>query len=151
MDKRLLIGFGGFLAVFLLFPFVAQMMREDKGGGAGTALPENSGIAMEKSGAGRIPNDPPLLNAQNLVGTEWQVVWDNYKIKITIAANGVCYATHPLMRSVANMDYFEGRWTIDYDKVHVEARFGDQHFSHELIVSGESLYSPKGDKIKRFM
>jgi len=151
MDNRLLIGFGGFLAVFLLFPIVSQMMRADKGGDKDTTVQSGGSAGAEKTGRAKIPNDPPLLNAQNLVGSEWQVVWENYKIKVTIAANGVCYATHPLMKSVTNMDYFEGRWSINYDRVIVEARFGDQYFNQELIVSGNDLYSPDGMKIERFM
>lgn len=150
MDNRLLIGFGGFLAVFLLFPIVSQMMRADKAGNSSPT--EQSGDAGATTASRpKIPNDPPLLSAQNLVGSEWQIVWENYKIKITIAANGVCYATHPLMKSVTNMDYFEGRWSLNYDRVVVEARFGDQYFNEELIVSGNDLYTSRGEKVQRFM
>ncbi len=148
MDNRLLIGFGGFLAVFLLFPLVAQMMRDD-GGNANTASGVTEQAGQRGPDRSLIPDEPPLLNAQNLVGTEWQVEWEGYRIKVTIADNGVCYATHPLMRSITGMDYFEGRWRIDYDRVYVEARFGDEHFNEELFVAGHNLYTHRGEQIQR--
>ncbi|HDP34725.1 MAG TPA: hypothetical protein ENN29_06390 [Candidatus Hydrogenedentes bacterium] len=149
MDNRLLIGFGGFLAVFLLFPFVAQMLREGNAGDAENAA-QTTNTAAPTTGRSNVPNEPPLLDAQNLVGTEWEFKWENYRIKITIAANGVLYATHPLMRSVTGMDYFEGRWSVAYDKAIIEARFGDEYLYEELIISGNNLYTKNGEKVQRF-
>ncbi len=149
MDNRLLIGFGGFLAVFLLFPFVAQMLRDDAGN-SGTNTPGvESTTTGGADGRSRIPDEPPLLNTQNLIGTEWTVRWEQYDIRITIAANGVLYATHPLMRSVTGMDYFEGRWRIEYDTVYVHARFGDEVFDETLYVAGNNLYDRSGNQIQR--
>mgnify|MGYP006289021101 CR=1 FL=1 len=150
MDNRLLIGFGGFLAVFLLFPFIAQVMR------GGDAADDDTGTTQvavaPKKGPEAIPKDPPLLNQMNIVGTNWQVVYENYKIKITIAENGVCYATHPLLKSVTGMDYFEGRWSLNYDRLIVEARFNEEYFYRELIVSGNDLYDAEsGTKVERYM
>ena len=110
MDNRILIGFGVFLAFFLAFPFVAQIIRE------GRAEPAQA-TASSNTQANTDPdrNLPPMLNSQNIVGTEWRVKADNYVLKVTIGPNGVCYATHPLLKSVTGMDYIEGRWRIEYD------------------------------------
>lgn len=151
MDNRLLIGFGGFLAVFLLFPFAAQIMR---GGDAADDDTTDDTIVdtTPKTGPESIPKDPPLLNQMSIIGTEWQLIYENYKIKVTIAENGVCYATHPLLKSVTGMDYFEGRWTLNYDRMTVEARFNDEYFFRELIVSGNDLYDAEsGTKIEHYM
>jgi hypothetical protein len=151
MDNRLLIGFGAFLVVFLAFPFMAQMMKGgDAGGDASTSTTQVD--LTPKTGPASIPKDPPLLNQMNIVGSEWQVIFENYKIKITMRENGVCYATHPLLKSVTGMDYFEGRWSMSYDRMTVEARFNDQYFFRELVISGNDLYDAEsGTKIERFM
>ncbi len=151
MDNRLLIGFGGFLAVFLILPFAAQVMRggtdSDVDPGAQPGLVSNQPL----TGPAAIPKDPPLLNQMNIIGTEWQVVYENYKIKITIRENGVCYATHPLLKSVTGMDYFEGRWALNYDRMTVEARFNNEYFFRELVISGNDLYDAEsGTKVERF-
>ncbi len=148
MDNKLLIGFAVFLAAFLLFPFVMQTLREDSTTAAPT--PENQQEdSVRDPYRSNIPDIPPLLNAQNLVGTEWQFTVEGYTIKVTIADNGVCYATHPLMRSLMGIDYFEGRWRIDGDRVYVEARFGDQHFEENLYIAGNNLYTRRGEQIRR--
>lgn len=150
MDNRLLIWFAVFLAAFLGLPIVMQVVR---GGaifqqqGEGTVAPPASSVSSEL--ADPKYNQPPLLNERNLIGTEWLMEADKYKIKITIAPNGVCYATHPMIKSITGMDYLEGRWRINYDKVYVEANIGGRHWSAELKISGNSLYSNTRE-VKRF-
>ncbi len=136
MDNRILIGFGVFLAFFLAFPFVAQILRE---GRAEPAPSTASGNAQVSPAAEH--SLPPMLNAQNLVGTEWRVKANNYVLKVTIGPNGVCYATHPLLKSITGMDYIEGRWRIEYDKAYIEAHVGNQHLSEVLTISGNNLYA----------
>jgi len=138
MDNKILIGFGVFLAFFLAFPFVAKIIREG-GVESAQAMPASNATVNEDPER----NLTPMLNAQNIVGTEWRVKADNYVLKVTIAPNGVCYATHPLLKSVTGMDYIEGRWRIEYDKAYIEAHVGNQHVSEVLTISGNNLYAGK--------
>lgn len=144
MDNRLLIGFSVFLALFLAFPFIAQFMREDNATEANQAAPDRA-----RNAAPPIPSEPPLLNAQNVVGTEWQVEAEGFILRITVAPNGVLYATHPLMKSMTGLDYVEGRWRIEYDKLYVQAQLGTQYFNEVLDIRGYNLYSGSS-QVKRF-
>jgi hypothetical protein len=155
MDKRLLIGFFVFLAAFLILPIAVQKMKQGK-------LPEgvaesggNITQASAKKPFSDVPelNQPPLLNELNLVGSEWQVQVENYKIKITLAAGGVCYATHPLAKAITGVDYLEGRWRVEGDQFHVSTAFGGKEYGTTLKISGSNLYyveSKKYSKVERF-
>lgn len=139
MDNRLLIGFSVFLALFLAFPFVAQVLRGDNSSNSTAGESRSTTASVDPA-----MDQPPLLNAQNLVGTEWRVRAEGFEIKVTIAANGVCYATHPLLKSMTGLDYVEGRWRVEYDKAYIEAQFGNQRFNEVLTIRGHNLYS--GDR-----
>lgn len=147
MDNRLLIGFAIFLAVFLGAPIVVQQIR----GGPEYQAQTDMGFIPQKKTESTDPelNQPPLLNEQNLVGTEWAVIVENYKVKITLAPGGVCYATHPMAKAVTGLDYLEGRWRVEYDKLYVQTSFGGQVYSVVLKISGNNIYYGK-DKIQRF-
>lgn len=155
MDNRLLIGFFVFLAIFLLLPIVVQQIRsvqQPAGTGGDAAAPTAPGSTAQLS---KIPelNQPPLLNEMNLIGTEWQVQVEQYKIKVTLAPGGVCYATHPLAKAITGMDYLEGRWRVDYDKFYISTSFGGKEYSTTLKISGSNLYYVEGDKytkVERF-
>lgn len=142
MDKRLLIGFFVFLAAFLVLPIVMQQYRLSK-------MPANPGatanIAVSAAPTDPLANNPelnqlPLLNEMNLIGTEWMVQVEQYKIKITLAAGGVCYATHPLSKAVTGMDYLEGRWRVENDKFYVSTNFGGKEYNTACKISGNNLY-----------
>lgn len=150
MDNRLLIWFAVFLAAFLGLPIAMQVVR-------GGAVFQTQGVDTNAP-AVDVPsseladpkyNQPPLLNERNLVGTEWLMEADRYKIKITLSPNGVCYATHPMIKTITGMDYIEGRWRVNYDKVYVEFNIGGRHWSADLKISGNNLYSGTRE-IKRF-
>lgn len=147
MDNRLLIGFAVFLALFLGAPIVVQQIR----GAPEYQAQGDAGFIPQKKTDSTDPelNQPPILNEQNLVGTEWAVVVENYKVKITLAPGGVCYATHPMAKAVTGMDYLEGRWRVEYDKLHVQTNFGGHVYSVVLKISGNNIYYGK-DKVQRF-
>lgn len=154
MDKRLLIGFFVFLAAFLVLPIAMQQYRLSK-------MPVDAGTATVAATAAS--NDPlanvpelnqlPMLNEMNLIGTEWMVQVEQYKIKITLAAGGVCYATHPLAKAITGMDYLEGRWRVENDKFYVSTSFGGKEYNTICKISGNSLYYIEKDnfrKVERF-
>lgn len=155
MDKRLLIGFFVFLAAFLVLPIVMQQYRlskmpADPGATANLAAPAASSDPLAN-----IPelNELPLLNEMNLIGTEWMVQVEQYKIKITLATGGVCYATHPLSKAITGMDYLEGRWRVENDKFHVSTSFGGKEYNTVCKISGNYLYYIEGEnyrKVERF-
>ena len=150
MDNRLLIGFFVFLAAFLVLPIVVQQVRlsqspEGAASGGGTT-PQAAQTPISQ-----IPelNEPPLLNEANLINTEWQVQVEQYKIKITVAAGGVVYATHPLAKAITGMDYLEGRWRISGNEFYVETSFGGRVYSTTLRISGMNLYYIEGNKYEK--
>ena len=155
MDKRLLIGFFVFLAAFLVLPIVMQQYRLSK-------MPEVPGavvnVATSAASTDPLANVPelnqlPLLNEMNLIGTEWMVQVEQYKIKITLAAGGMCYATHPLSKAITGMDYLEGRWRVENSNFHVSTSFGGKEYNTVCRISGNNLYYIEGEsyrKVERF-
>ncbi len=148
MDNRLLIGFIVFLVAFLVFPIAMQKVRQSQGPEGEQSQGTSSTPAR---GATENPelNQPPLLNEANLIGTEWMVQVEQYKVKITLAAGGVCYATHPLAKAITGVDYLEGRWRVEYDKLHVSTSFGGQEHAVTLKISGNNLYYMEGARHER--
>ncbi len=141
-NKVLLIGFFIFLAAFLILPIVVQQIRLSKltietstGGGGVTQAASTDPLADVAE-----INQPPLLNEGNLIGTEWQVQAQQFKIKVTLASGGVCYATHPLAKNITGMDYLEGRWHVNGDTFYVSTAFGGKEYSATLKISGNNLY-----------
>ena len=155
MDKRLLIGFFVFLAAFLVLPIVMQQYRLSKMPATDGAAVAIAAPAVSTDPLANVPelNQLPLLNEMNLIGTEWMVQVDQYKIKITLAAGGVCYATHPLAKAVTGMDYLEGRWRVENDKFYVSTNFGGKEYNTICRISGNNLYYIDGEnyrKVERF-
>jgi len=154
-SNKILIGFVVLVVGFFAFPIVAKKMKEQQATGTtgGTPVQAVSTGTAEKQSYPEL-NEPPLLNDQNLVGTEWQVQVENYKVKVTIAAGGVAYATHPMAKALTGMDYVEGRWRVEYNKMFVNASIGGNDLSIELRISGSRLYAlekkGKPTEVKRF-
>ena len=146
------------LVAFLAFPIVMKQLK-----GANTAAPAKvstqgvpAGTSAE-SAVHKYPelNEPPLLNEGNLVGTEWQVIAQNYKIKITLGPGGVCYASHPMAKALTGMDYVEGRWNVQGDKLHASASVAGYSADVALTISGMKLFyvdpkTGKPDEVRRF-
>lgn len=149
MDNRLLIWFAIFLGAFLGLPIVMQAVR------GGTALQTQGAEAGAPAASAATPaadprlNQPPLLNERNLIGTEWLMETGQYRIKVTVAPNGVLYATNPILKSITGLDYLEGRWRIAYDKLYLQANIGGQHWAAELTISGDKIFSNDGE-VPRF-
>lgn len=158
MDNRLLIAFFIFLGAFLVLPIAMQKYQQSQapdGAGEGmfdhSAAPSSQAALLQKNPE---LSQPPLLNEVNLIGSEWQLNLDQYKIKVTLSAGGVLYATHPLAKAITGMDYLEGRWRVENNKVFVNTSIGGKERGAELIVAGNNLYhiDSKGnaEKIERF-
>jgi len=155
-SNRVLIGFVMVVVAFLAFPIVANKMRAQNGG---AVLPVSSGTstpvtAPDPEAAYPELKEPPLLNEQNLVGTEWQVQVEQYKVKVTVAPNGVAYATHPMAKALTGMDYVEGRWRVQQGKLFVNASMGGNDLSIELRIAGAKLFTidkrGKPTEVKRY-
>ena len=95
------------------------------------------------------PKPPPLLNEGNLINSEWQVTVESYKIKITLGPGGIAYATHPMAKQIMGVDYLEGHWTINYDKIHVSTSFAGTDYSVDLEIVGDKIYytDPKSKRV----
>lgn len=145
-DNKFLIIFAVVLVGFLGFPIVMQVVK---------GKPATQGAAVTADAPAPPPKTPPLLNEANLINSEWQVNVENYKVKITLGPGGIAYATHPMAKQVMGMEYLEGRWTINYDKIHVSTSFGGADYSVDLEIMGDKVYfvdpkSKKMDEVQRF-
>ncbi len=155
-SNRLLIGFVVLVVAFLAFPIVVNKMKVQNAASTPAAATAGTATAAAASAQATYPElkEPPLLNEQNLVGTVWQVQVEQYRVKITCAAGGVAYATHPMAKALTGMDYIEGRWRIQYDKLFVNTSLGGNEMAMELRIAGSKLYSiaknGKPTEVKRF-
>jgi hypothetical protein len=143
-NNKLLIGFVALLVAFLAFPIVAKQMRQPQqaaapagasGGAASSALPA--------APAQKYPelDQPPLLNESNLIGTTWALESSGYRMKVTLAPGGIIYLTHPMAKALTGLDYIEGKWRVEYNKVFVNASAGRNEVARELRIGGNKLYS----------
>lgn len=145
-DNKFLIIFAVVLVGFLGFPIAMQVVK---------GKPATQGAAVPVEAPAPPPSMPPLLNEANLINSEWQVTVENYKVKITLGPGGIAYATHPMAKQVMGMDYLEGRWSINYDKVHVATSFAGTDYNVDLQIMGDKVYyvdpkSKKMDEVPRF-
>ena len=145
-DNKFLIIFAVVLVGLLGFPIAMQAVK-----GKPAAQP---GAAATNEPAPP-PSMPPLLNEANLINSEWQVTVENYKVKITLGPGGIAYATHPMAKQVMGIEYLEGKWSVNYDKVHVATSFGGTDYSVDLQIIGDKVYyvnpkSKKLDEVLRF-
>jgi hypothetical protein len=143
-NNKLLIGFVVVLVGFLAFPVVAKKMQQSKSAPAPGAAPAASaGGALPAPPAQKYPEleQPPLLNESNLTGTTWALESSGYRMKVTLAPGGVLYLTHPMAKALTGLDYIEGRWRVEYNKVFVDATAGGNSVSRELRIGGNKLYS----------
>ncbi len=145
-NNRLLIGFVVVLIAFLAFPIIVNKMKTARQGAASGAAAATSG-AVPAPPPKKFPelDQPPLLNETNLTGTSWALVSSNYRMKVTLAPSGVLYITHPMAKALTGMDYIEGKWRVEYNKVFVQASAGGNDVSRELRIGGNKLYDIKGD------
>ena len=141
-SNKVLVGFVLLVVALLAFPIVASKMRAQNA----ASLPSAAGGAAQPAGGG--PNNPfseltqpPLLNEGNLIGSEWQVQADQYKIKVTLAAGGIAYATHPMAKAMTGLDYVEGRWRVQSEKIFVNASLGGNEYNIELHISGSKIFA----------
>ncbi len=140
-NNKILIGFVVLLVGFLGFPVVMNKMKQQnapqgtvQAGAVPAAAPTLAQQHPELA-------QPPMLNEQSLINTEWQAKADKYVLKITLAAGGICYVTHPMMKSMTGLDYIEGRWSVNYDKMHFEVHTNGMDLAYDLIIAGPNLYS----------
>jgi len=145
MDNKMLVGIGFFLGIFLVFPFVAQYLKEQP-----AEEPAVSDTTTTAPKPMEMPSDPPLWNAMNIVGTEWKVNWEGRDLKLTIMPNGICQVYHPLMRNVAGKDFVEGQWRLEYDIAYVDIVFGTQEYHFALKIREYEIYDPQGKPIERY-
>ena len=81
-------GFGILVVAFLAFPIVASKIRAQNGIALTPATSTTSPVpAVSTDPKALYPelNQPPLLNEGNLIGSEWQVQVEQYKVKDSLA------------------------------------------------------------------
>lgn len=152
MDNKLLVGFLIFLGFFLVFPIAMQQIKQRQAPVEQTAATANS-VGAKAASANPELNQPPLLNEGNLIGTNWKMPQGEYTLKVSLAAGGVCYITHPLAKTMTGLDYIEARWRVSNDQAFINGQFGGKEHSYTLKISGNDLYymgegTPR--KIERF-
>ena len=108
MNKNLLIAGAVVLGLLLCFPLLASLKGPGPGG-APTA-PEESAVATPLIAAPASPSQPPLWNADNLVGTAWNM--SGYTV--SLGAGGVASANTPLGQ-------VQGTWTVSGSAITVSA------------------------------
>lgn len=150
-SNKFLIVVAAVLAAFLGLPIVMQQVKANREGAAATApAPGQAATPAGAPAAETMQREPPRLNASNIIGTEWALQADQYKLKCAIMPNGVLYVYHPMLKSMMGVDYIQGNWQLDYDKVTVTAQFGGQSFNEVVYISGDKLVSKDGRPVERF-
>ena len=142
MNTKVLIIFFALLAVFLLLPVVAQVIK-----GGGSTPP----VTLDPNA----PKAPPLLNESNLVGTGWSVKTPEMPLAVTITLNagGQAVATVPavfaaLARQQLGTDTLTGTWRAQGDKLTATVEVKGQTHSVDCDIVGDKLYY-EGREIKR--
>jgi len=136
-SKKMWIGAVVALVVFLGFPVGMQVARM-----AGPAPKVDMPTVLE----------PPLLNADNLPGTVWEVEpQKGIKVVVTMNAGGtaVAVATNPLVRQIVGTDTMTGSWSVSGAKLNVSAMFQGKNYGEALTISGDKLYAPNGIPVVR--
>ncbi len=136
MNKNILIGFFVLLALFLLLPVIAQLVRTASGGGAEMGGPPPPG-----------PKAEPLLNATNLTGTAWNVKTPEMPIAVTVTLNsgGQAVATvpalfAPIARQQLGTDTLTGNWSVQGSKLIASVTFQGKGFQVECDIIGDKIY-----------
>ena len=136
MNKNILIGFFVLLALFLLLPVIAQLVRTASGGGAEMGGPPPPG-----------PKAEPLLNATNLTGTAWNVKTPEMPIAVTVTLNsgGQAVATvpalfAPIARQQLGTDTLTGSWSVQGSKLIASVTFQGKGFQVECDIIGDKIY-----------
>lgn len=134
-DNKFLLVFGAVLVVFLGLPIVMQAVR---GGPATAGTP---GTPAETAAAPAQPaKEPPLLNEGNLIGSEWEADVQGFPVKVSIAAGGIVYASHPMAKQLYGVDYVEGRWRVNHDKMKMSLSFGGKDYEFDFEIVGSKLF-----------
>ena len=136
-NKKIWIGAAVALVVFLALPIGLQAARM-----AGPAPTVAMPAVLE----------PPLLNADNLPGTVWEVEpQKGIKVVVTMNAGGaaVAVATNPLVRQLAGTDTLPGSWSVSGAKLNVSTVFKGKSYASALTISGDKLYAPNGIPVVR--
>ena len=149
-SNKFLIVVAAALAAFLGLPIVMQQVKNSRQGAGATAPAAGQAAPGGAPAAATTPREPPLLNASNIVGTEWALQADQYKLKVAVMPNGVLYVYHPMLKSMIGVDYLQGTWQLDYDKFNVSGQFGGQSFDETVYISGDKLFSKGGTPMERF-
>ncbi len=151
-SNKMLIGFVVLIVGFLAFPIVVNKMKNTGAGASTVSAAQKPGVPGAGPSSKASPvNDPkysqpPLLNEQNLISSNWQFAFQNYKVKLTFAANGIAYATHPMAKALTGMDYIEGRWRVQQNKLFLNSNAGGNEIEQEFLISGDSIYQLKDGK-----
>lgn len=136
-NKKIWIGAALALVVFLALPIGLQAARMT-GPAPKVAMP----TVLE----------PPLLNADNLPGTVWEVEpQKGIKVVVTMNAGGsaVAVATNPLVRQLVGTDTMAGSWSVSGPKLKVSTTFRGKNYATDLTISGDKLYAPNGIPVVR--
>jgi len=156
MNNKVLIGFAVLVIALLGAPMIMQVVRPQTAtGNAG------GGIGTQNSQPGGLPEgwppeilEPPLLNEANLIGSEWMVMVEQYKIKVTLQPGGICYAYHPMAKTLIGIEYIEGKWWIQGDRLYVSTTFAGNEYSVSLKIAGNNLWfipsNGKPQKVERY-
>jgi hypothetical protein len=134
MNKTVLIVFIVLLAIFLLLPIVAQVIRSTSGGEMGGPPPAG-------------PKAAPLLNETNLVGSVWNVKTPEMPIavSITLGSGGQAVAKVPALFSQIAIqkigtDTLTGNWSVQGDKLLAKVEFQGKGYEVACDIIGDKIY-----------
>ena len=146
-NNKVLVWFVVGLVAFLAFPVVVNKAKAK-----GTATP--AAVVNTTGAVGQTPanpmlakhpelSQPPMLNEASLINSEWKFFFQSYKVKLIFAAGGVAYAYHPMAKSLTGVDYIEGRWRVEYDKLYLNASFNGNELNYEFRIAGPKIFQIK--------
>jgi len=123
------------LAIVLIgLPLLGRVLRQEKD------VEQAKAIAS-------VPNDPPLLNAVNLVDSKWALKIEGFSVKVTLKAGGVAEAEHKI-RFGGVPNPLTGTWSVDGATLTVNAVVRDKPVSQSAHISGNDIYL-EGKKAQR--
>ncbi len=137
MDKKPLLIGGAVIVVFLVLPIVMQAVQM-----AGPPPAVAAPTTLE----------PPLLNAQNLVGSMWEVEpRKGVKVSVTLNSGGTAtaFTANPLVKQLAGTDTLSGTWSVDGAALNVSTHFQGKDLSTKLTISGDKVYADGGIPVVR--
>lgn len=140
-DRKLILGVVLVLVLLLGFPLLPaaiKAVQSPGGSAAGTSPPASEPSEPTPAPVASVAPAPPVLNAQSLVGSAWQIDTQYGPVTAYLNAGGIATATHPAFGGLS------GTWQVNGNALIVTANVLGQTQTIQCTISGtQVLYNGK--------